>query len=60
MLTMNPEARRQVVRLLGEPDAVEGCWITRIRVWNGGVRGVDHTSLRIHDDLDGVNRISSG
>jgi hypothetical protein len=25
MLTMYPEARRRVVRLLGELDAVEGC-----------------------------------
>jgi len=40
MLTLHPAARGKVVRLLAELDAMEGCWIGRIKIWNGGFRGL--------------------
>jgi hypothetical protein len=52
MLTMNPEARRKVVRLLGELDAVDA---ESLESGSGTVAfvGLIHTlSLRIGDALD--------
>jgi hypothetical protein len=53
MATMHPEAWRRVAPL-GRSTRWKDAEITRIRVWNGGVREVDsHAKPRIRDALDG-------